>query len=646
MKDLGHLQRKGNSAMTKHAFLAAFLFAVFARNSIGATCFYIAPDGNDVNPGTENKPFRTITRAKDAVRAVNNDMSDSIVVYLRGGTYRLTDTVWFDPDDSGTNGHCIVYRNYPDEVPVISGGIEINGWSHIGEGVYKAPVDQNLDFRQLYVNGTPAIRARYPNDKGPIPASFHSIAAVERANRIMKVNSAEIDPWASSMAPERFRDVEIFMLNHFECSFYRLDSYTANGAVADILLQEPERTRAFSTLLTMKSGLYYRYENALEILDSPGEWYLNTDTDELFYMPRTGENMATAEVIAPIVERLIFVQGHLDGPKVENLRFEGLSFEHTTWMLPSQEGFKGHQGGAYEVDEKVDPRVPWPRGWMPGGVEAEAASNIHFCRSRFRNMGGAGLATTFAVRNLFIEGNVFTQIAGNGMTINRHSCYRPIYGCGVWPDGTAGTPPDERYVTDGVTIRNNHVFEVGCVYTSGVGILCGFVSNCTIEHNYVHDLNYTGISVGWGWDVADFDTVVMENNYVQCNRVHNVMRYHDDGAGIYTLGRQGNSRSGDSHSRIRENYIHDIQRAPIAGSSPIAGIYNDQGSNLIRVERNVIVNVDKKYNLNTKSSSGIVYIEKDSNDAAVIAKAGIQDVAAHGDGQESKRKAHVSCRHE
>ena len=53
--------------MTKYVFLAAFLFVVFARNSNGATCFYIAPDGNDVNPGTENKPFSTITRAKDAL---------------------------------------------------------------------------------------------------------------------------------------------------------------------------------------------------------------------------------------------------------------------------------------------------------------------------------------------------------------------------------------------------------------------------------------------------------------------------------------------------------------------------------------------------------------------------------------------------
>lgn len=128
------------------------------------TNFYVDPvNGSERNSGTSTAAaFKTIQAAKAAVRAVNANMSDDIVVNLRGGIYPLTTPITFGTSDSGTNGHTVVYQAYNGETPVITSGRAIIGWTAAAGGEYKAPVG-TLDFRQMYVNGVRATRARYPD---------------------------------------------------------------------------------------------------------------------------------------------------------------------------------------------------------------------------------------------------------------------------------------------------------------------------------------------------------------------------------------------------------------------------------------------------------------------------------------------------
>ena len=127
----------------------------------GRTHLYVSPEGNDAGPGTEDNPFKTLDRARDAVSALNDDMRKDIVVNLLGGTYVLDHTFELDNTDSGTNGHDVIYRAAPGADPVISGGQAVTGWSlHDAEqNIYRADAAA-LETRQLYVNGDRAIRAR------------------------------------------------------------------------------------------------------------------------------------------------------------------------------------------------------------------------------------------------------------------------------------------------------------------------------------------------------------------------------------------------------------------------------------------------------------------------------------------------------
>jgi hypothetical protein len=127
----------------------------------GATqaTYYVAPDGNDANPGTITSPVRTLQRARDVVRTVNAGMTGDLTVYLRGGIYPVSSTIEFGPGDSGTNGHRVIYSAYPNETPILEGGVQVTGWSQHSGNIWKAPLNRANKLRTLYVNDKRAYMA-------------------------------------------------------------------------------------------------------------------------------------------------------------------------------------------------------------------------------------------------------------------------------------------------------------------------------------------------------------------------------------------------------------------------------------------------------------------------------------------------------
>ncbi|MBN1605537.1 MAG: hypothetical protein JW940_02835, partial [Polyangiaceae bacterium] len=115
-------------------------------------CYYVSPAGSDAADGSVATPFQTITKARDAVRAVNAAMTGDIYVYLRGGEYRLTGPITLESKDSGTGTHRIYYAAYPGETPVVNGATQVTGWTQDKGNIYKAALDRKTKLRNLYVN--------------------------------------------------------------------------------------------------------------------------------------------------------------------------------------------------------------------------------------------------------------------------------------------------------------------------------------------------------------------------------------------------------------------------------------------------------------------------------------------------------------
>jgi autotransporter-associated beta strand protein len=86
--------------------------------------YYVATNGSDANPGTLASPFRTLERARNAIRT-NGVPAGGASVWLRGGFYQRTTTFDLIASDSGKPGWPVIYRAYPGETPVFSTGTPI-----------------------------------------------------------------------------------------------------------------------------------------------------------------------------------------------------------------------------------------------------------------------------------------------------------------------------------------------------------------------------------------------------------------------------------------------------------------------------------------------------------------------------------------
>ncbi|MCE5236903.1 right-handed parallel beta-helix repeat-containing protein [bacterium] len=141
------------------------------------TTFYVSPAGNDAWSGTlsapaagrKDGPFATLTRARDAIRALKakGPLSKPVIVRLRGGRYAVTDTIAFEPQDSGTEQCPITYAAFPGEKPELIGGRRLTGFKPAAQGqlvVFLPEVKAGQwSFRSLFVDGRRQVRARYPN---------------------------------------------------------------------------------------------------------------------------------------------------------------------------------------------------------------------------------------------------------------------------------------------------------------------------------------------------------------------------------------------------------------------------------------------------------------------------------------------------
>ena len=505
--------------------------------------FYVATDGDDANPGTVRKPFATLTRARHAVRELKkNGLNKDLTVFVRGGTYVLKEPLAFGPDDSGTDAHAITYAAYPGERPVLSGGRAVTGWQKGEGGRWTAKLPAELRGRQLFVNGRRAARARSPN-----AGFFRVVKAGPDRRSAFTFRKGDIKPFA------RLRDVEIVFFHDWCTSrvgIGALDEKANTVKLADPIGCLKSR---WSFINSFEPHPRYYLENAPELLDAPGEWVLEPGSGVLSYLPRPGENMSEVEAVVPVLDRLLEVRGTAKRP-VRNLHVRGLTFVHSEWAIPKF-GFAAAQAAFHEA--RPAHSKPGPRRRVSTAVELEhsVACSVEACR--FKHLGGSGLSLRKGCHRNRVEGNLFDDIAGNGVMI-----------------GETGQRPDD--MARGNMVANNLVQRCGQLFFGSVGVWAGITEGTVIAHNEIRHLPYTGVSVGWQWNPRP---TPCKKNRVEYNHIHHVMQMLSDGGGIYTLGRQPGTV-------LRGNHIHDIPAN--AGRAESNGMFIDEGSSDLLIERNLI----------------------------------------------------------
>lgn len=504
--------------------------------------YYVSPSGSDSNPGTLDAPFRTIEKARDVVRTINSNMTGDIYVYLRGGTYALTSTLAFTQIDSGMNGYNVIYKNYLNEAPVISGGTTITGWTlyDAGKNIYRASVPSTLETRQLYVNGIRATRAR----------STGGLTGAVRNATGYTTTDTNMQNWGNKGDIEFVYDVI--------WTQQRIGVSTISGTT--ITMDQPAFDMATKHTNGVKADLPTYMENAYELLDLEGEWYLDRTAHYIFYKPRTGENMSTAASVAAALETLVSGTGTLASP-IHNIQFYGIAFSYATWLRPNgTEGFAEMQANVCVNPNDIPAEDTGNWVTTPSNIAFNAAKSIRFERSKFTHLGAGGISFINGSQDNLIIGNEFTDISGSAITL-----------------GTSGDDhPAANAIIKNNDITNNYIHNIGAEYKGAVGILVFYTDDTNIAHNLITDLPYAAISVGWGWGGKDFvnNPTPSQNNKIQYNNVNDIMKYLYDGGGIYTLGAQPGTV-------ISGNVVYD-QR------NEFGAIYLDEGSRYINVNNNIV----------------------------------------------------------
>lgn len=496
-----------------------------------------------------------------------------VTIHLAPGIYHLYEPLRLRPEDSGLTieGHGAI----------ISGGRSISVWKRSGK-FYTADIpDFNgrpVDFRQLWVNQEKATRARDVVDF----EQMHRILTYDKQNQILWVPKNAVSKILKAPYAE-------MVLHEMWCtSNLRIKSLTPRGDSVAVRFHDPEAKLQFDhpwpSPMTPNTGhpSPFYLTNAKELLDWPGEWYHDIREHRLYYYPRDreGEGKEAFSAIYPTIETLIEVVGTPDHP-VRDITIKGVSFSHTTWMRPSEKGHVPLQAGMYLTEAyKLRPQIDRPnnhkldnQGWLgraDAAVELRHAQNVSFEDCRFEHLGGSGLDYVVGCKGGKVSRCRFNDIAMNGIVVGSFS-----------PEGFEThlpyQPTDNREVCSGQTIEQSEFYDVSNEDWGCVAIAAGYVSDITIAHNTIHDISYTGISLGWGWNR---DSVCMKNNQVHANLIYNYAQHMYDCAGIYTLGNQPGTV-------ISENVVRDIAKPSyVHDPNHWFYLYTDEGSSNITIRDN------------------------------------------------------------
>ena len=541
-----------------------FILLVCGLN-IHAADIRITPDSSLADAVRHAREMRRLGQATD------------VTIHLATGTYFLYEPLRLRPEDSGLT---IAGNNV-----VISGGLKITNWKKHGKLMVADVPDFNgrpIDFRQLWVNGCKVVRARsvpVSSADGSDPfEQMPRIRAYDKKNRILWIPKTAVAKIMNAPYAE-------MILHEMWCtSNLRIKSIDIHCDSAAVRFHNPEAKIQFEhpwpSPMTPDTGhpSPFYLTNAKELLDEPGEWYHDIRAHKLYYMPRQGETVR--EAIVPILETLVDVVGSAEHP-VRNITMKGITFAHTTWMRPSEEGHVPLQAGMYLTEAyKLRPQIDRPnnhkldnQGWLgraDAAVELRYAEDVNFDQCRFEHLGGSGLDYVIACRRGTTTNCMFTDIAMNG------------YVCGSFsPEGLEThlpyAPTDFREVCTGQTVSDCDFHDVTNEDWGCVAIAAGYVNGITIDHNTIHDVSYTGISLGWGWNR---DSVCMRDNRVHANLIYNYAQHMYDCAGIYTLGNQPGTV-------ISENVVRDIGRPSyVHDPNHWFYLYTDEGSSNITIRAN------------------------------------------------------------
>lgn len=553
--------------------------------------YWVSTSGSDTSgDGSASAPFRTIDRARQAVRAAPDRGKCAIKVNVEAGTYALAAPLAFDAGDSGSAGAPVTYQAAPGSTApvVISGGVPV-ALGCEASGVCTGTVADLPPYtlpRQFYVDGERAIRAR-SNPGGEVNTNY--LRVPEGYDQFIPQAFAH---------PELIEAVTVTQWKMMRCP-------VASQLDTTLVMADPCWKNANTSPVPWNFQLLSWLENSPAFLTDPlgapvpRMWYLDPYSKELTY---NDAGTAPHSAVLPVLQSLVELVGTAGDP-VHDIEFRGLQFSYATWMEPNPAGWQGTppastgtaadgyvsdqsgnilKGEGYAANLIGHQRIVYK---TPGNVTLRYARHITFDGDTFAHLGGVALELDTGSQGNRVVDNTFTDISSAAIEIG-----------GFTPDDMR--PPDGAHVTRDNLVGNNAISYTGMDYYDSAAIFVGFTRATRIVHNTINHVPWTGIAIGWGWGLFDkgsfpglphatrdmwghYDTpTVAADNEISSNLIENFLEKLWDGGAIYTNGAQGPDF--DHGLLLKLNVAIDKRAA--AGSNIY---YTDGGSQYVTLKQNV-----------------------------------------------------------
>ncbi len=507
---------------------STLVFSVSALPKTYDNEIFVSDSGDDKNSGTKDSPLKTIFAAQTLARTKRG----TVVVYFREGSYSIDKTVKFTSADKKET----LYKAYNGEKVVFTSGKAYTGFEECtvnGVKAFKKYVGTDADFNILFNDKTTLNRTRYPE------SGYLYITKVSQDDNITKDNAVHdhyVGFYADKSKMQSFKnenDVVVRLLHYWKDEMATIKSYDAS--TGHIAISRPTSMRA-------EVDNRFFLENVFEALNEAGEWYLDKADGTLYYVPFDGEKADEVTLWGSELETMISVDG-VDGISFENIIFRGNGFNiphnnaECDWS--SQAGYD------------ATPCISYTN-----------SNNVTIKNCEFRDLAACAIFFGVAVKNSTVDSCIFNNIGAQAVYIRG-----------------GNVPVDDSRVIKNITVSNNIIDGYGKVFFNSVAVLVIHANTVDILHNEIHDGYYSAISVGWVWGFA---YSVTYNNHICDNLIYDIGQgWLSDMGGIYTLGIQ-------EGTVISGNVIHNVAADPEEGGYGGWGVYLDEGSSKILVEKNLV----------------------------------------------------------
>jgi hypothetical protein len=393
-----------------------------------------------------------------------------------------------------------------------------------------------LDFRMLIVNGRYADRARYPENGYLVHETNFDVKWLSTYE-----GGFEREPSHEELTTLKYKPSDVpgtFVPENAEITVFHMWDESLVGVKS--IDREKSEIR-FSNPSGWPPGAFandYNFEkryviwNTIEGMLKPGQWFLDRKNHRIVYWPLNGETIESARIVVPMSDNLIVLQGTESQP-VRNITLKGFSVSATNAPLMS---------GAFGAK------------LFDGAISMRNVVNCKLLDLEVYNVGAHCI-----------------KAWGDKIKIE---------GCKLHHSGAGAI----RIMGSEAVIRNNHIHHVGRTFPSAIALFVGatdpnvpsewepgqLYSDCTIEHNEIHDVPYAAICAGG------------KNLRILKNLIYRAMQDLYDGAGVYITF--------CSNALVKHNIIRDIKDAPGAGTS---AYYLDELTVDALIEENIEIDVPR-----------------------------------------------------